>query len=105
MTDMHELLSLSLWMLPDKDFCLINRHYRKMYTLAKVFSTVSIHDIKYHQCLWKGILFQIHKTTMSSIYEGYSRVTMSNELGSFSTMLGIPILQLKTKTKPPHKKK
>lgn len=77
---------------PEKDlFCLTNKHHRKMNTAAKNFRTLSAYMIlnKYHWCLWKGILFLTHKTTVSNIYGGYSRETTSSGLGTFLLFLGL----------------
>lgn len=72
-------------------FCLTNNHYRKMYTAAKIFRTLSAYMIlnKCHWCLWNGILFLTHKTTVSNIYGRYSKVTMSSGLGPFLLFLGL----------------
>lgn len=74
----------------------------KMCMLAKVFRTLLVYMVlnKYHWCLWKGILFLIYKCNCVQYlwWLFKSRVTMS-------TMLEIPILQLKTQKQKNHTKR
>lgn len=75
----------------------------KMCMLAKVFRTLLVYLVlnKYHWCLWKGILFLTYKSNCVQYLFWWlfkSRVTMS-------TLLGIPILQLKTQKQKNHTKR